>query len=92
MINLICGLTGVTLLALFIGGLQAGVDSGNPAEAALYTLEGQPVWRETWTEGDDEWNFWTEQKKNGDYVQTGLYVLKISVNGTHALRTVAVVR
>jgi hypothetical protein len=78
---------------LRIAGLPEGVNSDNKAEAVLYNLEGQPVWRGSHGDSDSEWKFWKGQNKFGEYAaQTGLYVLKVSWNGSHTLRTVALVR
>ena len=76
---------------LRIGGLPAGVDGSDPVTAFLYNLEGQPVWRGTHTGGED-WVFWDGKNRQGEYVQTGLYVLKVSWGGSHTVRTLALVR
>ena len=80
-----------SVLGLRIGGLPAGVDGSDPVTAFLYNLEGQPVWRGTHTGGED-WVFWDGKNRQGEYVQTGLYVLKVSWGGSHTVRTLALVR
>jgi hypothetical protein len=77
---------------LWIAGLPAGADGQNPVSAELYNLEGQPVWRDTHDDGGAPWSFWNGRNRFDQYVSTGLYVLRVSWNGAHTTRTVALVR
>ncbi|MBE0565702.1 MAG: hypothetical protein IH621_07095 [Krumholzibacteria bacterium] len=73
---------------LGIGGLAATV--ADPAEVAIYNVEGQLVYQDTRVAGAT--GFWSGRNRVGAPVATGLYVVRITWRGATELRTLAVVR
>lgn len=73
---------------LAVGGLGATV--ADPAAVAIYTVEGELVYRDT--EVPAGTGFWSGINRVGTPVATGFYVVKVNWHGQTVLRTLAIVR
>jgi ligand-binding sensor domain-containing protein len=81
---------------LKLGGIQADVEYGSDglpaggARVVVYNLEGQQVARISYVESDQ--GFWDGSNLLGESVVSGLYVVKVSLESSTAVRTLAIVR
>ena len=73
---------------LAVGGLAA--TAADPAEVAIYTVEGELVYRDSAVVADA--GFWSGVNRVGTPVATGFYVVKVGWHGQTVLRTLAIVR
>lgn len=75
---------------LKLGGLPDGVSSDQPAQVAIYDLQGELVYLDpNVTSGEA---FWNGTNRMGNLVRTGMYVVHVNWGGKDAVLTLAIVR
>ena len=75
---------------LMLGGIAADAAADDPATVEIYNLEGQLVYRDRYVTAGV--GFWDGNNRYGRPVAAGVYLVRVTWRGSHAVHNLAVVR